>query len=74
MSILAIVTMSGTSLEVIDIAHCRFSDSGNQWSFEIKEVLIFAFPGVLSHQGKINVPGSVTGARQDNIDGIIYRI
>ena len=37
MSILAIGVMSGTSLDGVDIALCRFSESGMSWSFEIIE-------------------------------------
>jgi len=35
MNILAVGTMSGTSLDGIDIALCRFSENGNNWSWDI---------------------------------------
>lgn len=44
MNILAIGTMSGTSLDGIDIALCRFSDSDTNWGYEIVEAQTIAYP------------------------------
>lgn len=41
---------------------------------DFKEALIFAYLGLLRLQGKPNCLSSVTGARMDNIGGIIYKI
>ena len=37
-----------------------------------KETLIIAFQGVLKYRGEINSLESVTGAKKDNIVGLIY--
>jgi anhydro-N-acetylmuramic acid kinase len=44
MKTLAIGTMSGTSLDGIDIALCSFSDSDGTWSYEIVEAQTIAYP------------------------------
>ncbi len=44
MKILAIGTMSGTSLDGIDIALCSFSESDKTWSYEIVEAETIAYP------------------------------
>ena len=46
----------------------------DQKIIDYKEAMIFAFLGVLSNMGKVNVLASVTGANRDHIGGIIYRI
>ncbi len=43
MNILAVGVMSGTSLDGIDIALCRFSDKGKSWSYEIIEAQTFNY-------------------------------
>jgi anhydro-N-acetylmuramic acid kinase len=44
MSILAIGTMSGTSMDGIDIALCRFSVSPDGWSYEIVDAQTINYP------------------------------
>jgi len=44
MNILALGVMSGTSLDGIDLALCRFSDSGNKWAYEIIDTITIAYP------------------------------
>lgn len=41
---------------------------------DFKEALIFAFLGLLRSQGKFNCLKSVTGARVDNVGGVIYSV
>jgi len=41
---------------------------------DFKEALIFAFLGVLTSSGKINVYSSTTGSTRDHIGGTIFRI
>ena len=43
MSILAIGVMSGTSLDGIDIALCRFSESANGWNYELLDALTLSY-------------------------------
>ncbi len=44
MKILAIGTMSGTSLDGIDIALCSFSESDKSWNYKIVEAETIAYP------------------------------
>ena len=44
MSSLAVGTMSGTSLDGLDIALCRFFESGNEWSYEIVDAQTISYP------------------------------
>ena len=44
MRILALGIMSGTSLDGIDIALCRFSQSDNKWNYEIVESETIPYP------------------------------
>lgn len=46
----------------------------NENLIDFKEALIFAFLGVLSFMGRVNCLSSVTGAKMDNIGGIIIPI
>ena len=46
MNSLAVGTMSGTSLDGVDIALCRFFESGNGWSYEIVDAHTIAYPTV----------------------------
>ncbi|NEW84236.1 MAG: anhydro-N-acetylmuramic acid kinase, partial [Mariniphaga sp.] len=46
MKILALGIMSGTSLDGIDIALCRFTQSGNKWNYEIVEAETIPYPSV----------------------------
>lgn len=46
MNILAIGVMSGTSLDGIDLALCRFSYSENVWRYEIIEAQTFEYPPI----------------------------
>jgi len=52
-------TMSGTSLDGLDIAHCRFEFSENRWNFKINEAITVDFPNNLKEKLKqaINMPG-----------------
>ena len=43
MNVLALGIMSGTSLDGIDLALCRFSDSENRWRYEIIEAQTFGY-------------------------------
>ena len=44
MNTLALGVMSGTSLDGIDLALCRFSDPGNVWKFDIVEAQTIGYP------------------------------
>ena len=44
MSILAIGTMSGTSLDGMDIALCRFSQTQKGWKYDIEEATTITYP------------------------------
>ena len=44
MNILALGIMSGTSLDGIDLALCRFSEHKNKWSYEIVDAQTIAYP------------------------------
>ena len=46
MNIVALGTMSGTSLDGIDLALCRISDTGKAWSYEIIEAQTISYPSV----------------------------
>ena len=46
MRILALGIMSGTSLDGIDIALCRFIQTDDKWSYEIVEAETIAYPSV----------------------------
>ena len=46
MNTLAIGVMSGTSLDGIDVALCRFSNPGVKWSYEIIEAQTFNYPTI----------------------------
>ena len=46
MSTLAVGIMSGTSLDGIDFALCRFSESGKKWDYEIVEAQTIAYPSI----------------------------
>ena len=52
-------TMSGTSLDGLDIAYCRFEFSENKWAFKINEAITVDFPNNLKKKLKraINMPG-----------------
>ena len=39
-----------------------------------KEALIFAFLGVLSFTGQVNVLSSITGSSRDHTGGILYKV
>jgi len=46
MNILALGVMSGTSLDGIDLALCRFSEFENEWSYEIVDAQTIVYPTI----------------------------
>ncbi len=46
MKTLALGIMSGTSLDGIDLALCRFSQSDNKWNYELVDTETIAYPSV----------------------------
>ena len=51
-------TMSGTSLDGLDIAHCSFTFSENKWTFKINEAQTIQFPNKLTEKLKSAINSS----------------
>lgn len=72
-----LITGGGThNIFLQELFKARFSAEMSIPSKEVidyKEALIFAFLGILRYRGEVNCLASVTGAKMNNIGGVIYK-